>query len=250
MATYISYQTPPGYPTRWGMRQHVMFGRDVLANHAGTCIELAILYASACETAGLEPFLITISGHAYPAVLVKDRNNKPVAFLPVETTMIGRYAFQDAVKKGLAEYKEVEAGKDAVITNISTMRVRGVSPLDLPAVEADWLNKVCPPKKMRQPPRTTASRSIVGTWGSRYRDNSTNTMVTQKLIFGADQAMASYWVYGDGSQTESAGTYEYANGILSTSTNLGKTSGQIEWIDDNTFRFINANYNMVFHRIR
>jgi hypothetical protein len=83
-----------------------MYGRDVLGKRAGTCIDLAILFASACEAVGLEPVLILPPGHCFPAVKLFDKERHEIGLIGVETTMIGRYEFEEALRKGKEELQE------------------------------------------------------------------------------------------------------------------------------------------------
>src|ERR671936_406412 len=68
MGKHIDYQTPPGELFDGKFAQHVKYGRDVLRNRAGTCIDLAILYGSVCEAVGLRPVLFIIPGHCFPGI--------------------------------------------------------------------------------------------------------------------------------------------------------------------------------------
>jgi hypothetical protein len=55
MTRNLTYHTPPGGTVDGVFTQHVKYGRDVLRNKGGTCIDLAILYASVCEAGGPRP---------------------------------------------------------------------------------------------------------------------------------------------------------------------------------------------------
>jgi hypothetical protein len=85
MVANIRYQTPPADGAGAWVVQHVKYGRDVLRNRAGNCLDLAIFYASVCEAVGLEPVLIFTPSHAYAVV----RMPQSGLLLPVEATMVG-----------------------------------------------------------------------------------------------------------------------------------------------------------------
>ena len=79
----IQYQSPP-WMFKEGVRQHVKYGRDVLRNRAGTCIDLAILYASVCKAGGLDALLGQVPRHVFPIIRLPSG-----ALQAVEATCIG-----------------------------------------------------------------------------------------------------------------------------------------------------------------
>ncbi len=83
--------------------QRIRLPADVLDQQSGNCVELAILYASAAEALNLETALIRIPGHAYMAVRTDDVNAN---YYVIETTMIGRYSFSDAIARGSEEFND------------------------------------------------------------------------------------------------------------------------------------------------
>lgn len=74
----IAYETTPGELQPDGLlHQHLKYGRDVLRDRSGTCVNLSILYASACEAAGLDAFIIVVPGHAFAgAKLPQERTSR------------------------------------------------------------------------------------------------------------------------------------------------------------------------------
>lgn len=72
----IVYSEPP---SSFGFGQRIRFAGDVLQQHVGTCIDLAVLYASCLETLGLNPFLILIEGHAFAGAWLNDSTFPEVA---------------------------------------------------------------------------------------------------------------------------------------------------------------------------
>ena len=83
--------------------QRIRLPAEVLDQQSGNCVELAILFAAAAEALGLETALIRIPGHAYMAVRIDEVNAN---YYVIETTMIGRYDFSDAVDKGSQEFED------------------------------------------------------------------------------------------------------------------------------------------------
>lgn len=136
-ANKIAYQTPPMGNSHGQLGQHVKFGRDVLQNRAGTCIDLSIFYASVCQAVGLEPRLYIVPGHCYPAIVLPGSGR----YVAVETTMVGGHDFQAACDKGLEGLREL-GRKPYVVANTVALREQGVYCLDLPVLPtsalSDW----------------------------------------------------------------------------------------------------------------
>jgi hypothetical protein len=132
----VAYQSPEHYAHGSKNGQHIKYGRDVLHNHAGTCIDLAILWASTCEAVGLHPILVTIPGHCFPAVRMP--SGKIIA---IEATAMGKVTFEKATEIGAKEYNEAQQGA-AIFTDVMQMRNNGVQCLDLPAVPHTYLTEL------------------------------------------------------------------------------------------------------------
>jgi hypothetical protein len=154
----IAYQTPPAGLMEGKPGQHIKYARDVLRNHAGTCIDLAILYASVAEAVGLEPVVYLVPGHCFPAVLLPESHT----VLPVETTMIGRAGFEDAVKAAGAKTREVGRSGLFFAVHIRKLQELGVDALELPSVPADYLDRIGYSARSRQPAPGQASPGAAG----------------------------------------------------------------------------------------
>ncbi len=133
----IKYQSPPGLWNK-GVRQHVKFGRDVLRNRAGTCIDLAILIASACQAGGLDSCLVMIPGHCFPAIKLPEGG-----MLPVEATMMSDNApFEKAFLTGQKELAEAAQKGLFYLVDVAKLRKVGVSTPELPELPQsalkDW----------------------------------------------------------------------------------------------------------------
>jgi hypothetical protein len=145
----IAYQTSPGARFNDQMGQHVKYGRDVLQNRAGTCIDLAIFYGSVCEAVGLKPVLFLIPGHCFPAIYLPNSGK----IFAVEATGIGKIDFQAAVKRGLEEASEALNKGPAYKVDVVDLHNMGVYGLELPPLPPSTLKDW----GIRQAPKTVAS---------------------------------------------------------------------------------------------
>lgn len=111
--------------------QRIRLPTEVLTGGSGNCIETSLLYAAAAEALGLEPVIIIIPGHAYMGVNLDGQGSN---WYFIETTMIGRYTFADALKEGGTEWAtdspHVEAGdKDYGDVDVLKARSDGITPI-------------------------------------------------------------------------------------------------------------------------
>jgi hypothetical protein len=145
VANGIRYQTPSGGDRDGWEVQFAQHGRDVLQNRAGCCLDLTIFYASVCEAVGLEPVLVLVPHHIFPAV----RLPKSKELVPVEVTMVGSSRPQDgwdylvsgfgaAVKIARTELDEARQGAHLEV-DIAAQRKAGVQGLQLPPVAENAL---------------------------------------------------------------------------------------------------------------
>jgi len=139
VANGMAYQTPSGFLTEYSPGQDIKYPRDVLRDKSGTCVDLAILYASVCEAVGLKAILIVIPGHAFPVVVLPDGRS-----LPVESTAIsgpqGAAPFNTAVQIGSQNLSQLQAGMYYAV-NVEAMHQEGVVSPELPKLEADILKR-------------------------------------------------------------------------------------------------------------
>jgi hypothetical protein len=125
--TYISTMVAFGPKTVQRMR----LPAEVLDQASGNCVELATLYASTAEALGFETAIIRIPGHAYTAVRM-DKVNANYYF--IETTLIGRASFSDAVSVGKDEWSDASPHLDAeeegyAWVTIQDARKKGILPI-------------------------------------------------------------------------------------------------------------------------
>lgn len=133
----IAYQTPSGESKKLAQIQHVKYPRDVLRNKSGTCIDLAIAYAAILHSAGLQPLLVNIPGHCFPAVRLPGGN-----IVAVEATMLkgpgSAASFEDALKTGIKELSELKPGSFTIV-DVQKIREAGITEPQLPEPPADAL---------------------------------------------------------------------------------------------------------------
>ncbi|HET6326871.1 MAG TPA: hypothetical protein VFG04_19490 [Planctomycetaceae bacterium] len=135
VANRIAYQTPPVYVNGSTNGQHIKYARDVLRNHSGTCIDLAIFWASACESVNLQTALVLTKGHCFPVIRLPQGGT-----LAIEATGIAGHTFEEAVKYGTKEVEELKDRSDlATFVDVMAMRQGGVQPIDLPKVSDTFL---------------------------------------------------------------------------------------------------------------
>jgi hypothetical protein len=196
MSENIAYQTPPVGESEKQFHQHVKYGRDVLKNKAGTCIDLAILYGSLCQAVGLEPVLYSVPRHCFPAVKLPQSGK----IVPLESTLIGRATFEEANHHAMEnQFKLMDAGrKPFTKVDIALVQHQGALPMDLPGVGEDpldkWgvkmpavqLNETRPNNNTQQPTPTprqpkAAEVNLVGVWTGRFNYNGVRVTQVIKL---------------------------------------------------------------------
>ena len=235
----VAYQTPPFGENDKKFIQHVKYGRDVLKNKAGTCIDLAILYGSLCQAVGLEPVLYNIPGHCFPAVKLPQSGR----VIPVESTLIGKVGFEQAVK--FAQEKHFQRMFSGQLTydeaNIAKLHKNGAVPMDLPSVGEDPLDKwgvrmpTPPAARAEQPARPAgggnnrqpapAQDTAIGSWTTLFQVNG--LAVGGALILKADGGFEGGWVVKGPNGTKQitdAGTWSLNGNQL---TIRGNTTGSV-----------------------
>jgi hypothetical protein len=176
----ISYQTPSGFLTEYSSGgQDLKYPRDVLRDKAGTCVDLAILYASVCEAVGLKSVIITIPGHAFPVIVLPSGQLLPVESTGVGGAAVGKsFSFDDAVKAGMKNLKELKMGSYFII-DVQELQKQGVSTPELPKLPADILKQwgyKSPTEVAVQPvpqPTPKPATVISGLYQGTYRNNIT-----------------------------------------------------------------------------
>ncbi len=140
IAYHFAYQTPSGFLIDRHATQDIKFPRDVLRDRSGTCIDLAIFYASVCESVGLKSNLMLIPGHCFPVIELPSGS-----VLPIEATMIGgdatgRQTFDDAMKQGARNLQE-NMMKPHYLIDVTDKWQQGIVNPELPPLPADVLKR-------------------------------------------------------------------------------------------------------------
>lgn len=147
----IAYALPPA--SFEGIGQRVRTPDEVLNFHLGTCIEMAILFASTLESVGLNPFIVITKGHAFAGTWLIDEIFPDNVCTDVEaltkrlargvneievlecTAMNGnkQKSFEYAVKIGHEHLKEPRQFVQAL--DISRIHSMGIRPMPIRVME-------------------------------------------------------------------------------------------------------------------
>jgi hypothetical protein len=168
VANGIAYQTPPGGEFNGQFGQHIKYGRDVLQNRAGTCVDLAVFYGSVCEAVGLQPVLFLVPGHCFPAIRLP-RSGKIFA---VESTGIQRVNFQKVREIGAKEVEECRRKGLLYEVDIVNQHNKGVYGLQLPPLPpstlTDWgihpVTATPPQAPTQEAPAATTNPATIPSW--------------------------------------------------------------------------------------
>ncbi|MCA9218411.1 MAG: hypothetical protein KDB27_35320, partial [Planctomycetales bacterium] len=144
----VAYQSPAVGADAFDRNlQHVKYPRDVIRNRAGTCVDLAILWASVAKAVGLQAYVLVVPQHAFPVVRLPSGE-----LCPIESTLILHQDFETARQSGIKSYRIADgqlttdtngnpiahAGK-VIDSDINAMQSKGVHCLDLPLVADGYL---------------------------------------------------------------------------------------------------------------
>jgi hypothetical protein len=124
----VGLQTPLG--------EEVRYGRDVLRNRAGTYVDLAVLFASVCDAAGLKPVLYLLPGNCLPAVRLPGGQ-----IVALDVTQTGSLSFAKAVEEGAKKLIEAQTKGQLYAVDVAKWRSLGVQSLELAPFEAGFLDK-------------------------------------------------------------------------------------------------------------
>ncbi|MBP1910971.1 cysteine protease [Thermococcus stetteri] len=132
----FSYKTEgSGYWTG-KFSEHIMFPRDVIRDKSGTCIDLALWFASLAMSQGLRAYIVLMPGHAFPLVQLPGGS-----IIPVEATTINYgVSFQEAVQYGVQSWQKAMSGPHFIL-DIAELHSQGIVPPELPELPADILSK-------------------------------------------------------------------------------------------------------------
>ena len=145
VANGMAYQTPSGFLRDYTPGQDIKYPRDVLRDKSGTCVDLAILYASVCEAVGLKTLLITLPGHCFPVIYLPDGELLPVECTGISGAAVGvpavkALSFDQTVEFGFKQLSELKMGMHYVV-DVREMQQKGVVSPELPRLEGDILER-------------------------------------------------------------------------------------------------------------
>jgi len=183
VANGLAYQTPSGFLVEYMAGQDIKYPRDVLRDKSGTCVDLAILYASVCEAVGLETMLILIPGHCFPVVVLPGGGLLPVECTAISGAAVGGpqgqvLSFDKAVELASKELQNLQMGKYYSV-NVEEMWQQGLVSPELPRLEADVLEKWgwrLPQAQIQQRQQQAAG----GRQGKRTGGGQTTTTFTKR----------------------------------------------------------------------
>jgi len=96
--------------------EFVQFPAQTLRNQAGDCEDLAVLYASALESVGIQTYILLMPGHAFMAFCSSTACD---SVYPVETTMMEGYSLEQAITQGNLQWDQITAIVDTTSPYIS-----------------------------------------------------------------------------------------------------------------------------------
>ena len=254
---HIAYQTPPVGASEGEMFQHVKYGRDVLRNKAGTCIDLAIFYASVCDAVGLEPEMVITQlpegGHCFPVIRLPSGR-----LVPVETTTVGKADFKKSLETSSKVFAEVKAECPYWQVAVRDLQNRGCTSIDLPRLPAtalkDW-DIVNPPTAAAEDPTPAPARKptaadLAGKWETVVVTNQ--GVQVHKVVRMTDKGDMSTLVedVAAGVILEQEGLrYTCADGVISVFKG-GRMiqQGAILWQGADQFVYISGQERLVYTR--
>ncbi len=148
------YVSPPGLVDKSvsfdaRLVQNIKYPRDVIRDKAGTCIDLAILYAAMASSLGLDAYLALVPGHCFPVFLLPlKKGEKERRWWPVEATGIMGglgprvHSWPEVCKVGQDQLSRVFAGQlPGALVNVRELWQQGVTGPELPSLPADIMKR-------------------------------------------------------------------------------------------------------------
>src|SRR5579871_387481 len=162
LANNFVYQTPSGD----SYSQDIKYPRDVFRAKSGTCIDLAICYATLAESVGMRAYLMLVPGHCFSVIQIPGGQ-----LVPVENTGLGggdqRMSFDQAVKCAVKEFNDYQQKGLFHFIDVETLQDQGHIPSpELPALGNDFL-QTCGIKRLGD---LNLSPTLAG--GGNHNDNA------------------------------------------------------------------------------
>lgn len=111
-------------------KQSIKLPKEVIADRCGNCMELTLLLVSCYEMLNIDTYIILIPGHAFLGLGLFGGEK-----LYIESTMIGKRSFEEAINKGREEYdlnfeNDNPLKADSQIISIKDSRNLGIYPIE------------------------------------------------------------------------------------------------------------------------
>jgi hypothetical protein len=145
-AIHISYQHPqvmadPNLSYDIKTVQSLQYPRDTIQKRSGTCIDLAILYATMLNSVNIKPYLVSMDGHCFPMARLPSGK-----LLPVEATGVGdgyekSMNFEQAVKSAVKTWKKINESGRFNLIDVRKCWAEGISNPELDPMPPDILEK-------------------------------------------------------------------------------------------------------------
>jgi hypothetical protein len=178
-ANKVVYSTPEAEEFDRRPGQNVMYGREVFSDKAGTCIDLALCYASVCKAVGLKVKMFLIPGHCFPAIALPESHH----LIAVETSGVGRYDYDAAERKGKEEVETARKGTSFYEVDIQAQHNAGVGSPDLPDLPEDSLEKWGYRVTEGGEKVPLADRKLEGIWRATYTIVPSGKQGTARMQF-------------------------------------------------------------------
>jgi hypothetical protein len=184
-AIHISYQHPAvlsdknlSYDIK--LVQSLQYPRDTIQKRSGTCIDLAILYATMLNSVNIQPYLVSMDGHCFPMARLPSGK-----LLPVEATGVGdgydkSMNFEQAVKSAVETWKKINNTGRFNLIDVRKYWAEGVSNPELDPMPPDILEK-------------WGITALLDREGGGQRENQTNTQQARANTGGG--SIAGQWTY-------------------------------------------------------
>ncbi|MBL9089457.1 MAG: hypothetical protein JNM10_20125, partial [Planctomycetia bacterium] len=144
----LTYQSPPATVRDRGKSfdasvvQTVRFPRDVIKNRSGTCIDLAILYAAMLNAVGLNPMLVLIDGHCFPAAILPSGGIVAVESTGVAGGLAGGFMpFAKVLELGTKEFADARRSGRYMLVPVQEMWEAEILTPELEELPADILQR-------------------------------------------------------------------------------------------------------------
>lgn len=121
--------------------QSLQYPRDTIEKRSGTCIDLAILYASMLNSIGIKGVLVCLDGHCFPMAI-----SPSGGLIPVEATCVGggpgkSNDFATALKIAAKEWGNLQKTGRFDVVKCQECWAEGIAPAELEALPADILER-------------------------------------------------------------------------------------------------------------